>query len=42
MCWASTTARDNFSKLRVWAARTKDFRSFGAPFIYVGEAPSRH
>jgi hypothetical protein len=34
VCWASTTARDNFSKLRLWATRTKDFRSFEAPFIY--------
>lgn len=33
--WASTTGRDRFSKLRIWAARTKDFRSFGTPFIYV-------
>lgn len=33
--WASTTARDNFSKQRIWAARTKDFRSFSAPFMYV-------
>ncbi|HEX2974096.1 MAG TPA: glycoside hydrolase family 43 protein [Tepidisphaeraceae bacterium] len=34
VCWASTTGRDNFSKLRIWAARTKDFRSFSTPFIY--------
>jgi arabinoxylan arabinofuranohydrolase len=33
--WASTTARDNFSKQRIWAAHTKDFRSFDTPFIYV-------
>jgi beta-galactosidase len=33
--WASTTARDEFGKFRIWAARTKDFRSFGAPFIYI-------
>jgi sucrose-6-phosphate hydrolase SacC (GH32 family) len=32
--WASTTGRDNFSKHRIWAARTKDFRSFDKPFIY--------
>jgi hypothetical protein len=32
--WASTTGRDNFSKLRIWAARTKDFRSFSTPFMY--------
>src|SRR5512138_2054561 len=34
VCWASTTGRDQFSKLRIWAARTKDFRSFSTPFIY--------
>jgi hypothetical protein len=33
--WASTTARDNFSKQRIWAAWTKDFTSFGEPFVYV-------
>lgn len=33
--WASTTGRDNFSKQRIWAAHTKDFRSFGAPFMYL-------
>lgn len=33
--WASTTGRDNFSKQRIWAARTKDFRSFGEPFLYL-------
>lgn len=33
--WASTTARDNFDKHRIWAARTKDFVTFGAPFIYL-------
>jgi len=33
--WASTTARDKFSKQRIWAAHTKDFRSFDTPFIYV-------
>ena len=38
VCWASTTARDNFSKHRIWAARTKDFRSFTTPFIYVEQA----
>jgi hypothetical protein len=32
--WASTTARDNFSKQRIWAAHTRDFRSFDEPFIY--------
>ncbi len=33
--WASTTRRDNFAKHRIWAARTTDFRTFGAPFIYI-------
>lgn len=33
--WASTTAGDNFSKQRIWAARTKDFKTFGQPFVYV-------
>lgn len=33
--WASTTKRDGFSKHRIWGARTKDFRTFGAPFVYI-------
>jgi hypothetical protein len=33
--WASTTAGEDFSKHRIWAARTKDFRTFGAPFVYI-------
>jgi hypothetical protein len=33
--WASTTRGDDFSKHRIWAARTKDFKTFGAPFIYI-------
>jgi hypothetical protein len=33
--WASTTKRDNFAKHRIWAARTKDFKAFSAPFIYI-------
>lgn len=33
--WASTTKGDNFAKHRIWAARTKDFQTFGAPFIYI-------
>jgi len=33
--WSSTTAGDNFSKQRIWAARTRDFRSFSEPFMYV-------
>lgn len=33
--WASLTGRDNYSKQRIWAARTKDFLTFGTPFIYA-------
>ena len=33
--WASTTARDNFARHRIWAARTKDFATFSEPFIYI-------
>jgi sucrose-6-phosphate hydrolase SacC (GH32 family) len=33
--WASTTARDNFDKHRIWAAHTKDFVTFEKPFIYL-------
>jgi hypothetical protein len=33
--WASTTKRDNFAKFRIWAAHTSDFKTFGAPFIYI-------
>jgi hypothetical protein len=33
--WASTTKRDNFGKHRIWAARTKDFRKFSEPFVYI-------
>lgn len=33
--WASTTRGDNFAKHRIWAARTKDFKTFGEPFIYI-------
>ena len=33
--WASTTASDNFNKLRIWAAWTKDFVTFEKPFIYI-------
>lgn len=38
--WASTNASDRYSKFRIWAARTKDFITFTAPFIYIEhEAP---
>jgi hypothetical protein len=36
--WASTTKRDDFKKHRIWAARTKDFRSFGEPFVFIEKA----
>ena len=36
--WASTTGRDNFAKQRIWAAHTRDFRSFSTPFIYIEKA----
>jgi hypothetical protein len=33
--WASTSKADDYNKHRIWAARTKDFRKFSAPFIYI-------
>jgi len=36
--WASTTGRDEFQKHRIWAARTRDFREFGEPFVFVEKA----
>ncbi len=33
--WASTNKRDNFAKFRIWAARTRDFKTFGEPFVYI-------
>jgi hypothetical protein len=33
--WASTCARDRFSKHRIWASRTKDFAHFSEPFLYI-------
>ncbi|BCX49836.1 1,4-beta-xylanase [Haloferula helveola] len=33
--WASTTSDDDFGKQRIWAAHTKDFRTFGKPFVYI-------
>lgn len=33
--WASTTAGDGFGKHRIWAARTKDFATFGEPFVFI-------
>ncbi len=33
--WASTTKDDDYKKHRIWAARTKDFKEFSAPFVYL-------
>jgi len=33
--WASKTADDNYRKQRIWAAHTKDFKTFGEPFVYI-------
>lgn len=33
--WASTSSKDNFAKHRIWAARTKDFKTFSEPFVYI-------
>ncbi len=33
--WSSANKRDDYKKFRVWAARTKDFVTFGEPFIYI-------
>ncbi|PTY04992.1 endo-1,4-beta-xylanase [Opitutaceae bacterium EW11] len=38
--WASTSKGDDFAKHRIWAARTKDFRTFGAPFVYIDKPNS--
>lgn len=37
--WASTTRSETPTKQRIWAARTKDFKTFGTPFVYI-ERPS--
>jgi len=37
--WASKNRKDKFAKQRIWAARTKDFKTFSTPFIYI-EKPS--
>ena len=36
--WASTTGLDHFAKQRIWACKTKDFQTFGTPFIYIEKA----
>jgi len=33
--WASRTGRDHYRKQRIWAAWTRDFVTFGEPFIYI-------
>ena len=33
--WASTTGEGDQRKHRIWAAHTKDFKTFGEPFIYI-------
>jgi beta-xylosidase len=33
--WASTTRDDDYKKQRIWACRTKDFHTFGPPFVYI-------
>jgi hypothetical protein len=33
--WASTTGRDEFAKHRIWGARTKDFKTFSEPSIFI-------
>jgi hypothetical protein len=36
--WASKNRSDKFAKQRIWAARTKDFRTFSKPEIYIDRA----
>jgi len=33
--WASKTADDDYSKQRIWAVHTRDFKEFSEPFIYI-------
>lgn len=33
--WASTTKSDGYAKQRIWAARTKDFATFGEPRVFI-------
>jgi sucrose-6-phosphate hydrolase SacC (GH32 family) len=33
--WASRSNRDGATRQRIWASRTRDFVSFGEPFIYI-------
>lgn len=36
--WASRTRADDFAKQRIWAARTRDFKLFSEPFIYIDKS----
>jgi arabinoxylan arabinofuranohydrolase len=36
--WASTNRSDNFSQQRIWASRTRDFKTFGTPFVYIDKS----
>jgi len=38
--WASTNKRDNYARQRIWASRTRDFRTFSSPFIYIEKSQS--
>jgi beta-xylosidase len=33
--WASRNGSDGFAKFRIWASRTKDFKTFSKPFVYI-------
>jgi hypothetical protein len=33
--WSSKNQSDNFSKQRIWAAHTTDFKTFGKPFVFM-------
>jgi len=36
--WAGTSASDGYSKQRIWACHTSDFKTFSTPFIYIERA----
>jgi hypothetical protein len=36
--WASTNGSDNFAKQRIWASRTRDFKTFSQPFVYIDKS----
>jgi sucrose-6-phosphate hydrolase SacC (GH32 family) len=33
--WASTTKQDKFAKHRIWSARTRDFKQFSKPEVFI-------